>query len=117
MSKKIAVKWFKQTLHDLQMAERNIEIEGYDVSAFLAHQAVEKLIKSIFAIKGKKMPKIHYVDELAKKLGLDKDVIDLVSELTVDYTFRYPDVAERMPYEEYNEETAIQKVRYSKEIF
>jgi len=31
MNKEIAFKWFKQALHDLEMAERNIDIEGYDI--------------------------------------------------------------------------------------
>ncbi len=41
MSKKIALKWFKQACHDLNMVEKIISIEGYDVSAFLAHQALK----------------------------------------------------------------------------
>ncbi len=34
----IAKKWIKQALHDLEMAERNIGIEGYDITAFLSHR-------------------------------------------------------------------------------
>jgi HEPN domain-containing protein len=95
-----ALKWLKQALHDLDMAEKNIAIEGYDVAAFLAHQSVEKLLKVIFIIRGKKVPKSHYIDELARELGLGKEIIDYTFELTVDYTFsRYPDVAERVPYD------------------
>jgi DHA2 family multidrug resistance protein len=30
-----------QALHDLDMAEKNLSISGYDVAAFLSHQAVE----------------------------------------------------------------------------
>ena len=56
MSKQIALKWFKQTRYDLEMAEKNISIKGYDVSAFLAHQAVEKLLKAILVLKAKKYP-------------------------------------------------------------
>ena len=59
MTKKIALKWFKQAKHDLEMAEKIISIEGYDVSAFLAHQSIEKLFKAIFALKGRKIPKTH----------------------------------------------------------
>ena len=58
--KEIAIKWLKQGLHDLEMARKNVEIGGYDVAAFLAHQSVEKLLKALFAIKGKEIPKIHY---------------------------------------------------------
>lgn len=118
MKKKIAIKWFKQAVHDLEMAEKNIGIGGYDVSAFLAHQSIEKLLKTIFAIKGRNIPRSHYIDELARELKLKKELIESISGLTVDYTFsRYPDVAEQVPYEEYNEEIAKEKVKTAKEIF
>jgi HEPN domain-containing protein len=118
MDKKIAFKWFKQALHDLEMAERNIEIEGYDVAAFLAHQAVEKLLKSIFALEGKAIPRIHYIDELAYQLSLSEELINDVVDLTADYTFaRYPDVAEHIPYEEYDEDVARSKVEKARRIF
>lgn len=118
MNKEIAFKWFKQALHDLEMAERNIEIEGYDVAAFLAHQAVEKLLKSIFALEGKAIPRIHYIDELAYQLSLSEELINDVVDLTADYTFaRYPDVAEHIPYEEYDEDVARVKVGKARRIF
>ena len=93
-------------------------IGGYDVSAFLAHQSVEKLLKAIFAVKGRKIPRTHYIDELARELKLGNELIESISELTVDYTFsRYPDVAEQVPYEEYNKEIAEEKVKTAKVIF
>lgn len=52
-----ARKWLKQAKHDLIMAKKNIEIEGYDISAFLSHQAVEKLLKSLMIMKKNKLPK------------------------------------------------------------
>jgi len=118
MTNKIAIKWLKQALHDLEMAEKNIAIGGYDIAAFLAHQSIEKLLKSILAIQGKKIPKVHYIDELAKQLKLDNDLVDSISELTIDYTFsRYPDVSEHIPYEEYNEEISREKVKIAKDVF
>jgi HEPN domain-containing protein len=118
MGEKMAVKWLKQALHDLEMAEKSISIGGYDVAAFLAHQSVEKLLKAILASQRRKVPKTHYVDELAKELGLRSEIIDLVTELTPDYTLsRYPDVAERVPFEEYDEGIAREKVGIAKRIF
>ena len=70
MNLEIAKKWFKQACHDLEMAEKNITIDGYDVASFLAHQSVEKLLKSIFALKELKIPRIHYIYELSSKLDL-----------------------------------------------
>lgn len=118
MKERIAFKWFKQACHDLEMAEKNISIRGYDISAFLAHQAVEKLLKAVFVIEGKKIPKIHYIDELARQLDLSEEIVNDLSELAVDYTFaRYPDVSEQIPYEEYTEEIAREKVNLAKKIF
>ncbi len=78
MNKEIALKWYKQALHDLVIAERNISIQGYDTASFLAQQSVEKLLKSIFALEGNKIPKTHYIDELAKQLNLSDEIIDNV---------------------------------------
>jgi hypothetical protein len=43
MNKDIAFKWLKPELHDLEMAERNIAIEGYDIFEALKgrYKAVE----------------------------------------------------------------------------
>ena len=91
---------------------------GYDIAAFLAHQSIEKLCKAMLAIKGEKIPKTHYIDELAHELKLEAKLINDISELTVDYTFsRYPDVAEGVPYEEYTEEIAQEKVAIARKIF
>lgn len=50
MAKETAKKWLKQAFHDLEMAEKNITIEGYDITAFLSHQAIEKLLKVLFIL-------------------------------------------------------------------
>ena len=116
--KETAKKWLKQALHDLVMAEKNIAIEGYDVAAFLSHQAVEKLLKAMLILRGKKTPRIHYIDELANMLNLSEELMSYIIELTGDYTIsRYPDVAETVPYEHYNQRIACQKVESSKKVF
>jgi len=113
-----AKKWIKQALHDLSMAEKNIEIEGYDVAAFLAHQAVEKLLKAQFVLKKEKIPKLHYIDELARMLGLSEEVIEPILSLTADYTLtRYPDVSDEVPYEQYDETISREKVAAARKVF
>jgi HEPN domain-containing protein len=42
MNEETALKWYKQACHDLEMAEKNIEIGGYDVAAFLSQQSEEE---------------------------------------------------------------------------
>ena len=118
MAKEIAKKWLKQALHDLDMAEKNITIEGYDVTAFLTHQALEKLLKALFILRGQKVPRIHYIDELARMLNLSEEVISYIYELTADYTIsRYPDVTNSVPYEHYNQRIASQKVKSAQKVF
>jgi HEPN domain-containing protein len=55
--------WILQALHDLEMAEKNLTISGFDVAAFLCHQAVENLLKALIAAKGEEIPKIHYCSD------------------------------------------------------
>lgn len=118
MNKEIALKWFKQAKHDLEIAEKNISIGGYDIAAFLSHQSIEKLLKSIFALEGKKIPKIHYIEDLGKRLNVSNQILDKVIDLTGDYTIaRYPDVTEQVPYEIYTENIAKSKVEKAKYIF
>jgi len=115
---KNAKKWFKQALHDLKMARKNISIEGYDIAAFLAHQSIEKLLKSIIILRKNKLPKTHLIDDLAREIGLSEQLTDLINELTIDYTFsRYPDISNSVPFEEYNEKIADEKVKNAERIF
>jgi HEPN domain-containing protein len=118
MTREISKKWFKQARHDLEMAEKNIAIGGFDIAAFLSHQAVEKLLKAVFAWQGQKVPKNHYIDEMARELGLPQDVLEDVLDLTVDYMLaRYPDAGFHVPFEEYSQEIAQDKVNRAQRIF
>lgn len=118
LTKDVAAKWFKQARHDLVIAKKNVAIGGYDTAAFLAHQAVEKLLKSLYALRGQKIPRIHYVDVLARRLGVYRLVAPEITDINADYMFaRYPDVGENVPYEEYDEEIAAEKVAKAERVF
>jgi len=113
-----AAKWLKQALHDLDMAGRNVGIGGYDTAAFLAHQAVEKLLKALLAAQGRAAPKMHFVDELAEQLELPAAVRVHIDGLSADYMLsRYPDVSDLVPYEQYDEALANEKVRAARSVF
>ena len=118
MNEETALKWYKQAKHDLEMAGKNIVIGGYDVAAFLAQQSVEKMLKAAILFEGKPLPRTHYVDELARTLQLPESIIDNVLDLAPDYTLaRYPDVADRVPYAEYNKDLAAEKVEKARSVF
>lgn len=51
-------------------------------------------------------------------LSLPEELIDKVIELSANYTFaRYPDVSEKIPYEEYDEEIAKERIEIAYEMF
>ncbi len=117
MREEVARKWYKQAVHDLEMAEKNLEIGGYDVAAFLAHQAVEKLLKTILILREKEVPRTHYLDQLSREAGLPEELHERVLDLTPDYTLsRYPDVSDRVPYEHYDEAVAAEKVATARAV-
>ncbi|MCX6842216.1 MAG: HEPN domain-containing protein [candidate division WOR-3 bacterium] len=118
MNRVAAAKWLKQALHDLEMAGRNVGIGGYDTAAFLAHQSVEKLLKALLAAQGRAVPKTHFIDELAGQLDLPPEVQVHIDGLTADYMLsRYPDVSDQVPYEQYDEALANEKVRAARSVF
>jgi HEPN domain-containing protein len=118
MSVETARKWFRQARHDLEMAGRNIDIRGYDVAAFLAHQSVEKLLKSILILEGKEAVKTHKLDRLAHLANLPTDITEKIIDLTEDYAIsRYPDVSPTLPYLQYDLKTSKRKVSAANEVF
>lgn len=100
------------------MARRNRTIEGYNVAAFLAHQAVEKVLKAAFALEGKPIPRTHNLDDIASQLGLPDELQDALLDLMSDYAVaRYPDVAGTVPYDLYSDDVAATKIEIAERIF
>jgi HEPN domain-containing protein len=118
MNPAIALKWYRQARHDLEMAEKNARIGSYDVAAFLCQQSVEKLLKSILILESGTTLKTHYLDELSDLLGIEGEVRGDVLDFSADYMFaQYPDVSDQVPYEEYISDIALEKVERYKKVF
>jgi HEPN domain-containing protein len=118
MNKDIAKKWYQQALHDLNIAEKNLDIEGYDIAAFLAHQSIEKLFKGILILEGNEAPRTHNLERLAELLNLSSDISDAILDFIEDYTLsRYPDASIDLPYLQYDLEISRSKVGNAKMIF
>jgi len=41
--------WWRESLHNLRQARKNLEIEEYNVAAFLSHQAAEKALRALLS--------------------------------------------------------------------
>jgi HEPN domain-containing protein len=102
----------KQADRDLENARKNLTIEAYEVAAFLAEQAVEKYLKGAWVVtKRQSAPHTHALTELGDGLGVPADLRRHLADLTSDYTVsRYPDAANAVPYELYDEVMARTKI-------
>ena len=108
----------RQADRDLENARKNISIEAYEVSAFLAQQAVEKYLKGVWVLlKSEPAPHTHSLTELGEGIGVPPDLRRHLADLTPDYTVsRYPDAANAAPYELYDQDTAQEKVRAAERV-
>lgn len=108
----------KQADRDLENARKNLGIEAYEVAAFLAQQAVEKYLKGVWVVvKKQPAPHTHSLTELGDGLGVVGDLRRHLADLTSDYTVsRYPDAANAVPYELYDDLTARTKVENAEAV-
>ena len=106
-----------QALEDLETAKVMLETRRYYASAFFSHQAAEKALKAIFIhLKREISPNTHNLLELLEHLNIDdEEVVDAAMELNPEYVVsRYPDAANGIPAQMYNERIA--KERYKKAL-
>ena len=108
----------KQADRDLVNARKNLTIDAHEVAAFLAQQAVEKYLKGVWVVTRKEpAPHTHALTELGDGLGVPADLRRHLADLTSDYTVsRYPDAANAIPYELYDESTARLKVQNAEAV-
>ncbi|MBN1165911.1 MAG: HEPN domain-containing protein [Methanospirillaceae archaeon] len=114
----IGDRWIKQAVHDLQIAEKNLTIGGFDSAAFYSHQSVEKLPKGLISMSGHSIPRIHDLKRPGDLLECPDDImIDLI-DLMGDYlSSRYPDMSEVIPCEYYTKTIAKDSVRKAQKVF
>ena len=114
----IGERWIRQAVHDLQIAEKNLSIGGYDSAAFYSHQSVEKLLKGLISVSGRSIPRTHDLERLGDLLDCPDDIMLDLIDLMGDYqTSRYPDMSEVIPCEYYTEAIAKDRLRKAQKIF
>lgn len=116
--RKDAERLLLQGRRDLENARKNADIQAFEVSAFLANQSVEKLLKAAWIERKRaRPPATHYLKELGDGLGAPPGILTKLLYLNPDYTVaRYPDAANGIPYELYDEPTARAKIDAAAEV-
>jgi HEPN domain-containing protein len=99
-----ARRWLKQAESDLELARR-LGHGHYYIGAFACHQAIEKSMKAAFIERKRAMPpKTHNLIELAKELEAPELVLSDIRLINPEYVVsRYPDAANGIPAEMYDE--------------
>jgi HEPN domain-containing protein len=107
-----------QARRDLENARKNVGIEAYEVAAFLTHQSVEKYLEAAWIHRRRsRPPATRYLKELGDGLRIPRRLLGHLLFLNPDYTVaRYPDAANGVPYEIYDEATARAKIKAASEV-
>jgi HEPN domain-containing protein len=108
-----------QGRRDLESAGINADAARYEVAAFLAQQAVEKYLKAAWmGVLRREQPHTHSLLELARPLEPPAGLGPRLAYLNLDYTVaRYPDAANAVPYELYDQQTAGDKLAIAEAAF
>ncbi len=96
MSEKTIQYWIDIAEYDLQVAKTLFDKGHYLYVGFMCHQAVEKMLKSMYVKHTSAMPPyIHKLDKLVERAGLKESMPeehnDFIDELTpLNIQARYP---------------------------
>lgn len=113
-----ALMWFRQAERDLQKAENDLATRDWDGAAFWSQQAAEKAL----LLQRGKTARTHNLLELGRlvseELGIDVgEILGDLRELTIHYTIsRYPNAANAIPYELYDEAKARDLVERARRV-
>ena len=108
----------EQAKKDLEVAEKNFNLEEYYMTAFLCQQCTEKILKAFFIItNGRSAGQTHSLIYLAKETNVPKEFYDFLGSLTPEFiTTRYPDVAGDAPYKLYHKEKVQPYIEKTKKL-
>jgi HEPN domain-containing protein len=123
-SKEDALRWLKQSEHDLLVAKSNLGAGFYSDACFMCEQSAQKALKSYLIFKtGRPVLWERSVQILAKRcLQFEegfKEVVDYGRILDRYYIpTRYPNALTppAVPYETYTEKDALEAVRFAEKI-
>ena len=77
--------WLKRAKRDFEAAKINFKEGLYDISAFLLHQSVEKMLKALYVKRFKKLIKTHNLIFLGKKLDIPQNFLSSCDEINPFY--------------------------------
>jgi HEPN domain-containing protein len=104
--------WLRQAESDLRKARNDLKTGDWDSAAFWSQQAAEKALKALLLEAGviyRGHDLLGIAEAIERELGVrvDEDIKGYLRELTIHYTVaRYPNAANAIPSELYDESKA-----------
>ncbi len=110
--------WVKQGKRELESAERALASGDYYLTAYLCHQAVEKMLWGLLLHRNlEPPPRTHSLIRLGRLVGAPQEHEARLRELTPHYMLaKYPDASGEPPYELYTREMAESLLEGAKEV-
>jgi HEPN domain-containing protein len=113
--------WFRQSLRDLELAERIMDADYYEWACFVAQQAAEKAVKALYQHLGMEVwghSVSRMLEELPDEHKPPRELIDKARELDRHYgPTRYPNFhVEGAPADYYSREDAERAVKYARMV-
>lgn len=116
--RKEVLDWLNSAEDDFETAEVLFKQGVYYACAFYCQQSAEKALKAVYVHKLKKNTAYHNLVRLAEELAVPSSIISACRKLNPHYVqSRYPDAANAIPKEVYDEETAEALLGNAKEVF
>jgi len=116
-----AALWLRQAESDLRKAKNDLKTGDWDSAAFWSQQAAEKALKALLLEHGKAC-RMHDLPGIAEIIEEElnvstSEIVDDLRELTIHYTIaRYPNAANALPSELYDERKARELIERAKGV-
>lgn len=113
-----ARRWLAQADADLAHARASMHAGFHFAAAFACHQAAEKWLKgAIVEIQRSIPPRTHNLVELGRTLGVPEAVLSDLRLINPEYAAsRYPDAANGVPAENYDERKATALIEAAERV-
>jgi HEPN domain-containing protein len=110
-------RWIRQAEADYDTAEYNLKGKKYYACANYSQQTAEKSLKALWIFKNKELIKTHSLTNLSKKLNVpEKLILKIASLEPIFKESKYPDVSDKIPAEEYEEQDGIEFLNIAEEV-
>ena len=110
--------WWQQAIEDLHTAEMLAEAGRHYACAFFCQQAAEKAVKALFIERQRQpAPPTHTLPTLGQAVGASSPLMSALRRLNLAYvTTRYPDAANGIPAQMYDEETSTMHLADARQV-